>query len=235
MSKGIFVVGTDTEVGKTVISAGLAFVLKKRNINVRVIKPIASGCEKVSGELQSEDAAFLAAAIGFSNDKEITPFRFALPLAPHVAATLEGTSINKDQLCKFCKDSIEHNDFTIIEGIGGLMVPLTEDYYVSDLVCDLALPVVVVSRVNLGAINHTLLTIEALRNRNVIIKGIILNTLDDKEITVAEKTNPAIIRELSGVTVLGVVPYIKGLNIRQKNFSTLPEDFENCIHVESII
>jgi dethiobiotin synthetase len=232
MSKGIFIVGTDTEVGKTVVSAGLTLILKKRGIRVGVVKPIATGCELRNGEHYSEDAAYLAAAAGLDDDRSVTPFRFSLPLAPHVAAKLDGTTIDTSAVTRACRDVINRHEFTIIEGIGGLMVPITNKYFVRDLIADLDLPVIVVARAKLGTINHTLLTVESLRDRYCDIKGIILNTCIKRAVTVAEQTNPAVVQELSGVPVLGTVPYIDGLNIKEKTFGSLCDEFDRCIDFE---
>jgi dethiobiotin synthetase len=227
MSKGIFIVGTDTDVGKTIVAAGLALLLKKRGIKVGVIKPIATGCEKRGSGLYSEDAVFLATAAGIEDDRAVTPFRYALPLAPHIAAAREGNTIDNAAIARACREVISHNEFTIIEGIGGLLVPITAKYFVRDLITDLDLPVIIVGRIGLGTINHTLLTIEALRSHDCEIQGIILNTTNAGVAGIAERTNPAALKELSGVPVLGVLPYIQGLNIKERTFGLLLDEFEN--------
>jgi dethiobiotin synthetase len=235
MTKGVFIVGTDTDVGKTVVTAGLALLLKERGTKVGIIKPIATGCAKINGALHSEDAAFLAAAAGIEDDREVTPFRYALPLAPHIAAAREGKTIDSAAITRACREVISRHEFTIIEGIGGLLVPITAKYSVRDLIADLDLPVIIVGRIGLGTINHTLLTIEALQGRHCEIQGIILNTANDEEAGVAEKTNPAALKELSGVPVLGVLPYISGLNIKERSFGALLNEFEKCITVENVM
>ena len=227
MSKGIFIVGTDTNVGKTVVAAGFALLFKERGIKVGVIKPIATGCEKQGNGLHSEDAAFLAAAAGIENYRAVTPFRYSLPLAPQVAASLEGPVIDSKAVTRACHEVISRHEFTIIEGIGGLLVPITAKYFVRDLIADLDLPVIIVGRIGLGTINHTLLTIEALQGHHCEIQGIILNTTNAGAAGIAEKTNPAVFEELSGVPVLGVLPFIQGLNIKERTFGTLLNEFEN--------
>ncbi|MBN1493303.1 MAG: dethiobiotin synthase [Candidatus Omnitrophica bacterium] len=235
MNKGIFIVGTDTEVGKTIVSAGLIRVLRKYGKDTKALKPIATGCEQRDGGLYSEDAALLAAAAEIKDDREVTPIRYSLPLSPHVAATLEGSAIDVKALLKMCASYIKNNEFTVVEGIGGLLVPITRDYFVSDLIADLGLPVIVVGRVNLGAINHTLLTVEALKKRSLTIKGIIFNTLQERETTTVEKTNPAVIRELTHVPMLGVLPYIRDIDIARCEFGSLAKAFEENIQIDGLL
>jgi dethiobiotin synthetase len=235
MPKGVFIVGTDTNVGKTVVAAGLVLLLKKRGTKVGVIKPIATGCEKRGSGLHSDDAAFLAAAVGIEDDRAVTPFRYALPLAPHIAAAREGNIIDSAAITHACREVISGHEFTVIEGIGGLLVPITGKYFVRDLIADLDLPVIIVGRIGLGTINHTLLTIEALRSHDREIQGIILNTTNAGAAGIAEKTNPAALEELSGVPVLGVLPYISGLNIKERTFGLLLKEFENRIDLKNVM
>jgi len=235
MARGVFIVGTDTEVGKTVITAGLALVLRKRGVSVGIIKPIATGCEKQEGNFYSEDAAFLAAAAGIPDDLAVTPFRYLSPVAPLVAATLEGPMLDSKTIVRSCQHVMGSYELTIIEGIGGLMVPITHQYFVRDLITDLGLPVIIVARLGLGTINHTLLTVEALKQRHCKIQGILLNTCTETVSTITERTNPAAIQHLSGVPIIGVLPFVKGLSIKQKEFGSLENDFQSSIKIEAIL
>src|SRR3972149_2117218 len=152
MNKGVFITGTDTGIGKTVVSAGLALSLRHKGLDVGIMKPFQSGGR--------EDTNFLIKASGVKDKFElINPCYFKKPLAPLTASEIEGVQIDIAAIKNAFDELCKRHEIVIVEGIGGLLVPLTEDYFVSDLILELDIPVVVVSRVSLGTINHTLLTI----------------------------------------------------------------------------
>ena len=196
---GFFITGTDTGVGKTVIAGAIAAYMRSKGVSVGVMKPAETGCRERSGELFPKDAAFLKKASG-SDDMlgAICPYRFAEPLAPAIAAKLAGKDIDHRLILKIYRAIARGCDTVIVEGAGGLMVPLTGKYLYLDLAAEMGLPVVIVGRAGLGTINHTLLTLHAARERNVDIYGIILNQTTPRPAGLAEKTNPGAIRELAG-------------------------------------
>ena len=218
MNRGIFIIGTDTGVGKTVISAGLAAAIRRQGLRVGVMKPVATGCRLESGEWLSDDALALAEAAGLGRESldQINPVRFENPMAPLPASRLENRSVDLDKIRQAYHEIQSQSDFMIVEGIGGLLVPITENLFVRDLVAAFGLPVVLVSRTKLGTINHTMLTIEALRSENIPILGIIFNRPADEPVGKDEEFSPLIVGELSDVPVLGIVPYLKDTN--QKSF-----------------
>jgi len=229
MKKGIFVVGTDTGVGKTVVAAGLAMALRAHGIRTGVMKPIATGCRSVGNSLVSDDAVFLMEAAENQYAVLTNPVRFREPLAPSVAAEIEGRSINMQQVFFAYRELTRNYEFVIVEGIGGLLVPLTGHYSMAHLIRDLHLSVLIVGRIGLGTLNHTLLTVEALKARGIVIDGIILNGLDPHRSSLAELTNPKAIETLTGVPIRGVLPRIDMLSVEQCVFGSLQEVFEKNI------
>ncbi len=232
---GIFITGTDTEVGKTVVAAGLALALKARGINVGVMKPIATGCEGTDQRLISSDAVFLMEAAQNEFPPLANPSRFRNPLAPSVAAVVEKKEVDLAQIREAYQELQKIYDFVIVEGIGGLMVPIAKDYFVTNLIRDCNLPVVIVARGGLGTINHTLLTVDAAVIRGFDVKGIIFNRLPQVNYSMAEITNPKVVHELSGVPVLGSLPEIEGVNIETCQFGRLKETFIERIQVDKIL
>ena len=232
---GIFITGTDTEVGKTIVSAGLALCLRDRGIKVGIMKPIATGCYGQEDRLVSQDAAFLMEAAEGQFPPLHSPSRFRNPLSPNVAAMLEKKEINVDHILKSYRELESHYDYMIVEGIGGLMVPIKKDYYVANLIRDMKLPLIVVSSAGLGAINHTLLTLDAATVRGLEIKGIIFNRVSVANYSLAELTNPKVIHDLSGVPVLGSLPEIDDLQTESCKFGKLKEVFRERIQVDKIL
>lgn len=234
MPKGIFVVGTDTEIGKTVVSAGLVFALRAKGCNVGVMKPVATGCMITDEKLINADARYLAKAAGKKEDDVINPVRFAPPLAPSVAAQMVHESIDLTVIKKAYDAVTLHHDCVVVEGIGGIMVPITDTYFVRDMVSDFGLPAIVVGRVDLGTINHTLMTVELLRQKNIPIIGIILNAPQATGVSFAAKTNPDVITKLSGLPVLGVLPHIDGVKVEKQTFGALEEIFPLAVKCDAI-
>ncbi|MFH1479445.1 MAG: dethiobiotin synthase [Candidatus Omnitrophota bacterium] len=207
MVKGYFITATDTEIGKTEVAAALARHFTKKGYKVGVMKPIASGVNKFS-----EDALILKKAANSCDDlKDINPIQLKLPLAPLVTARLEKKTIDPNKIWRAFNKLKKKNDLLIVEGIGGAMVPLykigKKVFYVTDLIKKMNLPVIIVARPNLGTINHTLITVNALKSKNIKIAGIIINHAKPIKKDISIKTNPKIIQELSGVRILGIIPY----------------------------
>lgn len=191
---GLFVVGTGTGVGKTVLTAGLTGWLREEGVAARAVKPAQTGYPP------DDDAGFVASACG--DDAASTCLRrLEPPLAPRVAAEREGVELSYRAIRDGCRDVLADPavDVGIVEGIGGLRVPLAGEREVIDLVADLNLPSLVVARSGLGTLNHTALTVEALEKRGVDVSAIVLNRYEGA--SVAERTNPDEIERMTGVSV----------------------------------
>jgi len=205
---GLFITGTDTGVGKTMVAGAIAQQLAERGRQVGVFKPIATGCRMTREGLVSTDAEFLAHCVDspFSLD-QINPIRYQEPLAPMVAVEQTGRQIDWETLELAYNNIVDCSEVVIVEGIGGLMVPITRDYLVLDMMADMNLPVVIVARSQLGTINHTMLTIHACRQRKLQIAGIVINGYRADCDDTAQQSNPQVIQDISGVPVLAVIPY----------------------------
>ena len=234
MSKGIFIIGTDTEVGKTVVSAGLMYLLLENNYNAAYFKPVASGQLLLNGSYQSTDASFVQAVSGFTEDQNnITPFSFKNAVAPHFAARLEGRSIDLDVI----KDRLQylkgHYEFIIAEGAGGLAVPLNDQGFMQyDLISELGFPCLLVSRTGLGTINHTLLTLRFAQSVSLTIKAIVMN--GNKQAP-TETDNIETIRKLSGIDAIFSIPALKGVDTEKLQSGNIADGFEKTIDIKKII
>ena len=212
---GIFVTGTDTGVGKTLVAATLARLLHRRGIAVGVMKPVTSGCLTDNGRLVSEDAELLAWAAGYDSvGADMAPFLLKAPIAPAVAASREGVRIDFAAIRDAQQRLAESCRFLIVEGAGGLMVPLAGGLLVADLVTFLRLPLLVVARPGLGTINHTLLTCFAARQLDLDLRGVVLSDYPDVP-GLAEEYAPHQIDSLSGAPLLGVLPHVSGSDQRE--------------------
>ncbi|MFB6179513.1 MAG: dethiobiotin synthase [Halorientalis sp.] len=186
------VVGTDTGVGKTLVTAGLVGWLREEGFDARAIKPCQTGYPP------DDDAAFVAEACG--TEVASTCLRRLEPaVAPAVAADVADADLAYDEIRSGCERAIDGAEIGVVEGIGGVRVPLADGREVIDLVADLDLPVVIVARSGLGTLNHTALTVEALKRRSVPIRGIVLNEYAGE--TDAERTNPDEIERMTGYPV----------------------------------
>ena len=208
---GIFITGTDTNVGKTVVTASLAFALKRQGIHLGIMKPVETGIGP-TGEGPQADGSRLQSVLSTHHPRPlITPYSFSDPLAPLSASRRANQPIDfsliKDRFQKLSTTC----DFLLVEGVGGVMVPLSEHQTIRDLISFLDLPCLVVSRTQLGGVNHTLLTVEALRSFGISITAIVLNITrsphpSDVEQLQIESTME-LIRELSGAPVVGPLPF----------------------------
>jgi dethiobiotin synthetase len=218
MIEGIFITGTDTGVGKTFVAAGITRALRARGIGVGVMKPAETGCRSRDGILIPADAVTLMRSAEATDPLDlVNPYRFRAPLAPMVAAQQEGRTIEIRKVKKAFRLLTKKHEFLVVEGAGGIMVPLTSRTSYLDLAAELRLPVLIIARPGLGTINHTLLTIMALRARRVPVAGTVFNHRTHGRQGVAERTSPVVIEHLSGVPVLGQVKY------GQKDFDAFAE------------
>ncbi|MEK6576365.1 MAG: dethiobiotin synthase [Nitrospirota bacterium] len=259
MSRGIFITGTDTGVGKTAVAAGVAMMLREKGINVGVMKPIETGCRvkawpldgatqalgksiqrakralrgrlhpalPVEGATQAPgiDGSFLIDAAGVLDDPSlVTPYQLKYPLAPMASAEMEGVSIDLQRIRNAYNHISSSHDFMVVEGVGGLMVPISRGIFLSDLILLLDLSIMIVTRGSLGTINHTLLTIEHAKIKGIKIEGLIIN-INKKEIGLVEESNIKMLKGLSGIDSINIVPFIEGLDIENRKFGRLREVF----------
>lgn len=177
--RGLFVTGTGTGVGKTQIAAALAHLLAERGQTVRPRKPVESGCRPEGGHLVAEDTRTLQAASCTDDALErICPYPLEPPISPERAASLAGLRLGLDDLKAACLHGVAETDFLLVEGAGGFYSPLASGVLNADLAAALPLPVLLVADDRLGAINHTLLTVEAIKRRGMSLVGVVLNQVD---------------------------------------------------------
>ena len=212
---GIFITGTDTNVGKTTIAAGLAWIMRRRGIDVGVMKPFATAHKVFSKNYKSSDAAILSHASQVKDsDEEINPSFYCVPTAPIVAAGIENKcpANLSDAIKAFHRLSSKHQ-FMIVEGIGGIMVPLNKEAYVVDFARELRLSTIIIARSKIGTLNHILLTMKVCRDYGLDIRGIIINGMPNKP-SLAEKNLVSAIQELTDLHVLCVIPRLKNPHYR---------------------
>jgi dethiobiotin synthetase len=198
--RGVFVTGTDTGVGKTVVAASIAMTLRARGEPVRAFKPVVTGTDEPDPDWPA-DHELLATATGMQ-PRDVTPVTFGPAVSPHLAAELAGEQVEPAALVAHARALGEP---LVAEGVGGLLVPLTTGYSVRDLAVDLALPLVIAARPGLGTISHTLLTIEAARAVGLTVRCVVLTPWPDQP-SVMERSNRATIEQLGGVPVHGLRP-----------------------------
>jgi len=204
--KGIFVTGTDTEVGKTFVSVLAAKWLRSRGVDVGVMKPVETGCVEIDGRLVAPDAHALVAAAGVTDEMSlVAPCPLRKPLAPLVASELEGRHVDTERIMEAFRELASRHSFLVVEGIGGLLVPLTDKHLVMDMVERMGFPLLVVAANKLGAINHSLLTVEAARARGLSVSALVLNLLTAHP-DEAQQTNLMALRDLLAEPVMEM-PY----------------------------
>ena len=213
-SQGFFITGTDTGVGKTVVAAGLAALFKKNGLDAGVMKPIQTGCIIRRGSRIAPDARFLARAVKTNDPMDlICPYRFKIPAAPLVAAEYEGTTIDLDRIESAYKTLASRHRIMVVEGIGGLLTPITPSETVLDLARRLRLPLIIVAHTRLGMLNHALLTVRYAQQTGAAVLGIIFNRLGGASRGIAEKTNPEVFSRLCSVPILGTIPHLSGIHV----------------------
>ncbi|MBN1942340.1 MAG: dethiobiotin synthase [Phycisphaerae bacterium] len=217
--RGLFVVGTDTDVGKTLIAGAIARTMRKDFASVEVFKPAATGCRKTPAGLVSEDAEFLAWAAESKRPlADIAPVRYAPAVAPNVAAQRTHTPVDLNAIFDAYGRLAGQADAVVVEGVGGLLCPITDDFWVIHFAKMTQLPVVIVARAGLGTINHTLLTLHAARAAGLHVAGVIVNRYEIEtplsdahaaakgDAVLAMHTNPQQINQRGNVKILALVP-----------------------------
>ncbi|EKE02549.1 MAG: hypothetical protein ACD_20C00363G0015 [uncultured bacterium] len=228
----IFITGTDTDVGKTVVTAGMAAVMQGLGYSIGVYKPVQTGSTDGGDTLISPDLHFV-----HSIDPNIltkSSYDFINPVAPSLAAIIEEVEINPNLFIRDYQELKSQCDIVLVEGAGGLLAPIYQNFFVRDLVKLLNLPLLIVARPDLGTINHTLMTIEAAKNHNIDILGVIISNYPADTDDIAIKTAPDIIHSLSGVEILGVLPRIEGMMQDFNNQELLIEYVIKSINLQEV-
>jgi dethiobiotin synthetase len=202
MSRGFFVTGTDTGVGKTLVACALVRGLRARGIDAGAMKPIETGVG-ADGPL---DALALREAAGSGDSLDyVCPQRFALPAAPTVAAAHEGRRVDLEAVHKAFEQLAAAHELVVVEGAGGLLVPAAEGVSMADLAADLGLPLLVAARAALGTVNHTLLTLEAAEHRGLAVAGVVISHAGGP-LSDSDAANLAALREALGERLAGEIP-----------------------------
>ncbi len=205
---GLFITGTDIGVGKTVVAGAIAAILTEQGINVGVFKPIATGCHRAWGGLTSYDTDFLAECASSNlSVSVITPVAYLTTACPAICAAREKSPVDFAKIADAYKQICSESDVIIVEGNGGVRVPLTVEFDMLDLAVEFGLATVIVARPVPGTINHTLMTIDCVRAANLKIAGVVINGYNGPEASLAEHTAGEVIAHYSGINILCEVPF----------------------------
>ncbi|MEW6456985.1 MAG: dethiobiotin synthase [Acidobacteriota bacterium] len=224
MGGGVFITGTDTNVGKTFVVCALGHALKKKFSNLFYFKPIETGCRKRGGKLIPSDTISVLNSLRLKMPiSQASPIRFVTPAAPYISAKVEHKKISIRRILSCYKKIRKKSDFVIVEGAGGINVPITEDYFYIDLINDMKIPALLVVKEKLGMINHTLLTLEGLSSRGVEVVGVIFNRSENykyqKDEYELRSKDIEFIANHAGIKILVRIPFVK----ERKNIQEIPE------------
>ena len=207
--KSLFIAGTDTDVGKTYIAAGLAVTFRNMGIDVGVMKPFAAGRAQKKG-YKSEDIVILSkAAKACDPEKLVNPQFFKIPASPYTAWKTLKTKPKISTILSSFKKLTKLHDMILVEGMGGIMTPILKDYYITNLIKEMKIPAVIVTRSKIGTVNHTIMTCKMCEKYKIPVKGIIINNFDDGYPIPELKRD---LQNLTGIKVLGSIPFIKNMN-----------------------
>ena len=235
MSEGIFITGTDTEVGKTLIAAGLVAALKERGVDVGVMKPLESGAPSFGSSPIPRDALYLKEIAGVIDDLNlINSYCFRAPLAPGVAAEKEGVEIDLKRIKMQYEELKGRHQFMVVEGAGGLLVPVAQGVLLPELIKLLELPLILVARSSLGTINHILLSLFYCQEEGLEVKGVIMSE-STPDADPSEASNAQLVAQFSGVPVLGSFPYLRDYAGVKGNRTFLAQIFTEHIDMEKLL
>lgn len=213
MPKGFFITGTDTGVGKTIIAGALIRAIHLFGMKPCGMKPIESGCGKEGDVLIPDDGMFLKQTAHMEEPISIvTPCCFENPLAPLAASEIEGKNVNISEIKKAFYKLSKKYDAVVVEGVGGLLVPIRKNYSVCELAKELGLPLIVVAKPGLGTLNHIMLTVNYARKEGLEVAGVIINYSQSPENSLAEKTNPQLLMKICPVPLLGIFPCLRNID-----------------------
>jgi len=218
--KPIFVTATDTDIGKTYVCAGLAYALKKLDIDVGIMKPFACGVKQKIGFSSNDLTILTNAAMVDDAEDIINPFFFPIPASPYTAAKNLGVKIDVEHVMECFKKLDEIHDIVLVEGIGGIMTPILKDYAIIDLIKDLMANTIIVTSSKIGTVNHTVLTCNMCKNMNIPIKGLIINNFDSTGYPISELERD--LTALTDLPVLCSLPHMKKFNL--SNYSALIQE-----------
>ena len=228
--KAYFITGTDTGVGKTSIMAGLARSMSKLGVDVGVMKPIATGYPSKDGFKSADVTKIVEAASIKDPENLINPVFLSLPTSPYDATKLLDLSVDMSLIFAQFKKLLSLHEMLLVEGIGGIMTPITKNFYVADMIKQMGIETIIVTRATIGTLNHTVMTCKMCKEYGIKIHGLVINNFDEKG-TPAEKNAPSTLYELTNIPILGTIPFIKDLN----NIEKLIESVEKNIDVKSLI
>jgi len=214
MTKGFFITGTDTDAGKTRVALGLINKLNAMGYTTTVMKPLSAGCDSTQEGLRNDDAVQLIqqASVKPTYDN-VNPYAFRPAIAPHLAAEKENIEIDLSRIKKIFDDLSTQADYIVVEGAGGWKVPVNKQQTMADLARVLALPVILVTGMRLGCLNHALLTVESIQHAGIPIAGWIANTLSANFAELDE--NIRTLKEHLDIPFLGAVPYMEECDPQQ--------------------
>jgi dethiobiotin synthetase len=207
--KSLFIAGTDTDVGKTYITAGLGVVFRKMGLDVGVMKPFAAGTAQKKG-YKSEDVEIISrAAMTCDPENLVNPQFFPIPASPYTAWKKLKTKPKVSTIVSSFKKLSKLHEMLLVEGIGGIMTPILKDYYITNLIKEMKIPTVIVTRSKIGTVNHTIMTVKMCEKYKIPIKGIIINDFDSGY-PIKDLTKD--LQNLTGIKVLGSIPFIKDMS-----------------------
>jgi len=205
----VFITGTDTDVGKTYITAGLGVSLRKMGVDVGVMKPFAAGSAQKKG-YKSEDIEILSRATKVCDPENlVNPQFFPIPASPYTAWKKLKTKPKVSTILSSFKKLSKLHDMILVEGMGGIMTPILKDYYITNLIKEMKIPTIIVTRSKVGTVNHTIMTVKMCEKYKIPIKGIIINNFD-KGYPIKDLTRD--LENLTGISVLGSIPFIKDMS-----------------------
>lgn len=229
MSKGILIIGTDTDIGKTFITAGITYLLRKNGFNACSFKPIESGGILKGKNLVSKDTKFVKDITNLkeSNDT-LNTYCLKTSVSPHLAFEIENKTFKKKVIIDNYKKLDEKFDYKIVEGAGGVIVPIIRnEYFLYDLIKDLDLPVVIVTNASVGTINKTLLTVNFLKEKDIKIKGIIINNYTNK---FYEDDNIKVLKNITKLDILAIVKRVKN-----NDYSKIRSEYESSLDIKKLL
>ena len=225
--KSLFITGTDTDVGKTYIAAGLAVAFRKMGIDVGVMKPFAAGRAEKKG-YKSEDIVILSrAAKACDPEKLVNPQFFKIPASPYTAWKTLKTKPKISTILSSFKKLTKLHDMILVEGMGGIMTPILKDYYITNLIKEMKIPAVIVTRSKIGTVNHTIMTCKMCEKYKIPVKGIIINNFDEGYPIPELKRD---LQNLTRIKVLGSIPFIKN-----KSDASLYRIFKKNIDLKTLL